>query len=117
MKWLVDAQLPPNFCLWFLRHQEESIHVIDFEGGLTYPDDRIWEFAKNNQYIIVTKDRDFVERSFVFGAPPQVVHLDIGNCSNQELFLIFSIHWEELVKFIKSNKSLIVMTQTSIYTF
>lgn len=45
----------------------------------------IWEYAKVNELTIVTKDDDFRQRSFVHGAPPKVVWLQLGNCSTDEV--------------------------------
>ena len=52
-------------------------------------DSEIWEFAKKNGYAIVTKDSDFHQSSLVFGAPPKVIWLKIGNTdrSAEESFL------------------------------
>ena len=55
-----------------------SAHVRDV--GLRASDDEaIREFAIAQGFIIVSKDTDFRERSFVDGAPPEVVWLDVGN--------------------------------------
>ncbi len=37
----------------------------------------LWEFAKQEYYIIVYKDNDFRQRSFLFGFPPKVIWLSI----------------------------------------
>ena len=33
----------------------------------------VWNYAKENGFVIVSKDEDFHQRSFLFGAPPKVV--------------------------------------------
>ena len=43
-------------------------------------DRRVWEFAKANGLLIVSKDGDFQRMSFVWGPPPKVVWLRVGNC-------------------------------------
>ncbi len=61
-----------------------SAHVRDFE--LQRADDAtVWEFAKSNGYIIVSKDDDFHQRSFLYGHPPKVVWLRLGNCSTEQV--------------------------------
>lgn len=43
-------------------------------------DDRqIWEYAKANGFVIVTRDSDFYDLSLVHGSPPQVIWLKTGN--------------------------------------
>jgi predicted nuclease of predicted toxin-antitoxin system len=62
----------------------ESAHVREFE--LQRADDAsIWEFAKQHGFVIVTKDADFHQRSFLFGHPPKVVWLQSGNCSTARI--------------------------------
>jgi predicted nuclease of predicted toxin-antitoxin system len=54
-------------------------HVRDF--GLDRSNDSAtWTFAGANALTIVSKDDDFRQRSMVFGAPPKVIWLRIGNC-------------------------------------
>jgi predicted nuclease of predicted toxin-antitoxin system len=44
-------------------------------------DDRIWQYARENGFVIVSKDSDFLGRSSLLGSPPKVVWLRIGNCT------------------------------------
>ncbi len=43
------------------------------------PDSKIWKTCREKDFIIVSKDTDFRERSFVEGPPPQIIWLDVGN--------------------------------------
>lgn len=45
----------------------------------------LWDYAKENDYVIVTKDADFHELSIVNSAPPKVIWLKIGNVSKVEV--------------------------------
>jgi predicted nuclease of predicted toxin-antitoxin system len=56
-----------------------STHVRDV--GLTQVDDEaVWKFARDHGYAITSKDDDFHQRSFLYGAPPKVIWLRVGNC-------------------------------------
>lgn len=44
-------------------------------------DDAVWDYAKVQGFAIVSKDSDFAERSFLYGSPPKVVWIRLGNCS------------------------------------
>ena len=44
---------------------------------------RFWEYAHKEGFAIVSKDTDFRERSYVEGAPPKVVWLDVGNAGTK----------------------------------
>ena len=43
-------------------------------------DIEIWNFAKENNFTIVTKDADFNEINLIEGFPPKVIWLRVGNC-------------------------------------
>ena len=54
--------------------------------GLGEADDpTVWDYAKDNDFVIVSKDEDFHQRSFLFGSPPKVVWLRLGNCATQDI--------------------------------
>ena len=56
----------------------DSSH-IQFHEMAEASDTEIWEFAKNNNFCIVTQDVDFAEKSRLYGSPPKVVWLRCGN--------------------------------------
>ena len=61
-----------------------SMHVRDFE--LAREDDEvIWRFAGENDFMIVSKDTDFMHRALLRGNPPKVIHLRVGNCSTDQI--------------------------------
>ena len=49
-------------------------------------DKEIWDYACKNDFVIVTQDSDFNERSLVFGYPPKIIWLRTGNVSTKSLF-------------------------------
>lgn len=50
--------------------------------GLEQAEDRIiWNYAKDNGYVIVSRDADFEELSTFLGQPPQVIWLRVSNQS------------------------------------
>lgn len=54
--------------------------------GLGASDDgEIWRFAKENNFAIVSKDSDFYNRAAVYGGPPKVIWLRVGNCTTTEI--------------------------------
>jgi predicted nuclease of predicted toxin-antitoxin system len=48
-------------------------------------DTEIWEFARTNDFCIVTQDADFAERSRLYGSPPKVVWLRCGNTPTSQV--------------------------------
>jgi predicted nuclease of predicted toxin-antitoxin system len=55
---------------------------VQLLGMATDPDSALWSFAKANGYTIATKDSDFVELSALYGHPPKIIWLNLGNVSN-----------------------------------
>lgn len=54
--------------------------------GLAEADDAaVWDYAKDNGLVIVSKDEDFHQRSFLSGSPPKVVWLRLGNCTTRDI--------------------------------
>ena len=49
------------------------------ELGAGPTDTQVWEFARQRELVIVSKDADFSERIILHTPPPWVVHLRFGN--------------------------------------
>lgn len=62
----------------------DSSHLSDHDLSLA-SDAEVWDFAKVHGFVLVSKDDDFRQRSFLEGAPPKVVCVQLGNCSTREL--------------------------------
>jgi predicted nuclease of predicted toxin-antitoxin system len=43
-------------------------------------DTQIWEYAKEHDFVIVSKDSDFQSRSLLYGSPRKFIWLRVGNC-------------------------------------
>lgn len=65
-------------------------------GLETASDSEIWQYAKANGFVIVSRDSDFQERSLVAGHPPQVVWLKIPNRSKTDVLKILLDHHIEI---------------------
>ncbi len=69
MKLLLDENISSKLVKFLTKDFPESSH-IDFLNIQGTSDTSIWEYAQTENYIIVSKDNDFRQRSFLFGAPP-----------------------------------------------
>jgi predicted nuclease of predicted toxin-antitoxin system len=77
---LFDENLSPRLVEHLRDVFPASVHVRD--AGLASADDEaVWNHAAANGLVIVSKDSDFHQRSFLFGAPPKVIWIRRGNCS------------------------------------
>ncbi len=105
MKLLLDNNLSHRLVEKLKEHFPNSSHVM-FEGMDDSEDHHIWEFAKNNDFTIVTKDSDFNDLSILYGSPPKVIWLRLGNCKVKDIEHIFKSQKEELAKFIHGDLKL-----------
>ena len=78
MKLLLDENLSPKLAARLHADFPGSTQV-DLSGLKGSPDDAVWTYARENGFIIVSKDNDFRQKSFLLGAPPKVIWLSIGN--------------------------------------
>jgi predicted nuclease of predicted toxin-antitoxin system len=79
-----------------------SSHVKK-EGLINAHDREIWEFAKKNEYTIVTQDSDFNDLNSLFGFPPKIIWIRTGNIKTIALLNILLEYYEELEEFINDN--------------
>ena len=84
MKLLFDENLSPRLTRLLVDLFPNSIHVRDV-GLKAAEDPLVWDHAKNNGLVLVSKDSDMHQRSFLFGQPPKVVWVRLGNCSTREV--------------------------------
>jgi len=80
MKLLFDQNLSWRLCLKLADIYPDSDHVRNC-GFRESQDIDIWEYAKSNGFVIVSKDVDFQQRSLLFGHPPKIVWVRVGNCT------------------------------------
>lgn len=79
MKLLFDQNLSPRLPRLLADLFPGSLHIRDI-GLRDATDTEIWEYAKQNGFVIVSKDSDFQQRSLLYGHPPKFIWLRVGNC-------------------------------------
>ena len=62
-------------------------------------DERVWNFAAERGFMIVTKDSDFLQRSLVFGHPPKVIWIRRGNRSTAEIEALLRDRKDDILRF------------------
>ena len=61
-----------------------SVHVRDLAMA-SAADEAVWSYALVHGLVIVSKDADFHQRSFLSGPPPKVVWVRLGNCTTEQI--------------------------------
>lgn len=73
------------------------------ELGLeNYSDNGIWNYAKDNNYTIVTFDSDFFEISNLKGHPPKIIWLRTGNTTTENVIEILKLKKDIITDFIEN---------------
>jgi predicted nuclease of predicted toxin-antitoxin system len=73
--------------------------------GLENQDDiKIWQYAKNNDFIVVTFDADFYDISLIKGYPPKILWLRSGNLTTQEIHEKLMVNILDIIDFIKNEE-------------
>ena len=94
---LVDVNLPKKFRFF---NNTSFIHIVDINPAMT--DKKIWEFAIENNYVILTKDTDFYDLFLVSDIHPKIIYFQLGNYTMSELYQYFSNHWVSILDLLPS---------------
>lgn len=116
MKLLFDENLSPRLAQSLQAEYPESVHVqgVGLRGA---HDDRVWEYARDNGLTIVSKDNDFRQRSFLEGAPPKVVWLDVGNAGTHLIAELLRSEQAKLLKFGSEEESSLLVISLVVRAF
>lgn len=82
--------------------QQKFFHVHDLSN--IFSDEDIWEYSKENNLAIITKDADFSNKILYKSPPPKVVHLKIGNMKMREFHAFLNKAWPAILEELESNK-------------
>jgi len=65
-------------------------------------DAKIWQFAKQNGFTVVTFDADFFDISIIRGFPPKIVWFRTGNLTTSEIAERIILNYSAIASFIDS---------------
>jgi predicted nuclease of predicted toxin-antitoxin system len=83
MRLLFDENISYRIVKQLIDIFPESLHVSRIGVSLPISDRIIWEYAKKNDLVTVTFDEDFESFANLYGFPPKVVILRLGNSSTK----------------------------------
>ena len=98
MKLLLDENISQRLVVLLSSTYPDCTHVelILERGG---SDTSVWEYARVNGCVIVSKDNDFRQRAFVLGPPPKVIWLNIGNARTSAVVALLTANLERIERF------------------
>ncbi|BAZ14696.1 hypothetical protein NIES4071_65400 [Calothrix sp. NIES-4071] len=60
------------------------------------PDTEVWQYARQEGFLIVTKDADFSELCLLQGFPPKIIWIRRGNCKTADIEAILRSHYDDI---------------------
>jgi predicted nuclease of predicted toxin-antitoxin system len=97
MKLLLDENLSRRL-VPFLQHDYPDSSQVVLLGMESASDKEVWHKAKEDGYVIVTRDADFQELSLVWGQPPKVIRLKTLNQSRAATLKVLLDHREVITE-------------------
>ena len=111
MKLLFDENLSPRLIELLAAEFPGSTHPerLSMRGAA---DAAIWAHARDHGYTIVSKDNDFRQYAFLYGPPPKVLWLAVGNAGTGVIARLLANRTAEILAFAEApEQSLLVVEE------
>lgn len=117
MKIWVDAQLPPTLAEWLSATFDDIEAAALRDLSLRDAQDiEIFEAARTENAVIMTKDRDFIDLVDRLGCPPQVVWLTCGNATNRNLRQLLAATLPDALGQLRQGENIVEISKISEVT-
>jgi len=73
------------------------------------PDTTIRNYARDNEFIVVTRDADFSDLNVMLGFPPKVIWIRRGNCTTAEIESMLRSNYEA-IKALEADENVGILT-------
>lgn len=104
MKLLFDQNISYRIVNKLIDKFPNSKHVA--EVGKNDKDDiDIWQFAKNEEFTIVSFDSDFYDISLIKSCPPKIIWIRTGNLTTNQVLNLLIAHEEAIHDFIEKEEN------------
>ena len=101
---LLDQNLSPRLAQRLASIFPGSLHVSQV-GLATALDRQVWEYARTNSLMLVSKDADFSELGLMRGFPPKVIWIRRGNCSTSDIEYLLRSNVDVIDEFAQDTES------------
>ena len=99
MKLLFDENLSPSLAERLANVFPSSTHVRNVRLK-SASDLEVWDFAIENDFVIVSKDSDLHDRSLLYGFPPRIIWIRLGKCSTNDVETLVRNEFDRIKIFI-----------------
>ena len=104
MKLLFDQNLSPKLVRDIDLYFPGSEHVRNL-GMKESSDTEIWNYAILHDFVIISKDADFHQRSFAKGFPPKIIGILGGNCPTSSILELLTSKVEKIESFYEDEEA------------
>lgn len=108
MKLLIDQNLSYRLITSLKDLFTEIIHIKDLSLEKA-SDENVWKYAKENGFVIVTKDSDFNDLAVLRGFPPKIIWIQKGNCSTDDIIRLLTEKYQLIIEFGEDKQNSILM--------
>ena len=110
MRLLYDENLSPRLPARLAAAFPDSMHVSG-AGLLGHSDTDLWQHARQHGFMLVSKDNDFRQMSFLHGAPPKVIWLHVGNAPTRDIETLMLARRDRIEAFFNSPESALLVVE------
>jgi len=108
LRLLFDHHLSPRLIQSLADIYPDSNHVYPLGLDQVF-DQEIWDYARQEGFLIVTKDADFSDLCMLRGSPPKVIWIRRGNCRTSAIEAMLRRHYAD-IKALNEDKIMGVLT-------
>lgn len=107
MKLLFDENLSPRLCSLLGDIFPGSVSVLAQLAGAT--DEQVLAWASRANFLLTTKDSDFVDKVGFQEAGAKIVWVRLGNCTTESVHLILRNSFERISIFAESEDRVLIL--------
>jgi predicted nuclease of predicted toxin-antitoxin system len=98
MRFLIDANLSYKIARVLKSKGFEILHTDDLPNKERTTDNELRKLSVDQDYIVITKDSDFLDSHLIQGIPSKLLIVTTGNITNKHLLSLFDKYFEAIIK-------------------
>lgn len=98
MKFLIDANLSFKLARLLKTKGFEILHTDDLPSKERTTDNELRKLSVEQNYVVITKDSDFLDSHLIQGIPSKLLIVTTGNIPNKELLSLFEKYFETIIQ-------------------
>ena len=115
MNVLCDVHIALKVVRFFQSKNVKAMHVNDLPDSCYSSDKDICKFADQNNFVVVTKDSDFLDTYLVHQTPKSLIKINLGNVSTSELIAIFERHLDFFITYFEKGSGCIEISKHHVF--